>query len=209
MPELIIKNFSSLQDYIKTWEAMKQFTETRGPTTPDELWVLEHPPVFTQGQAGKPEHVLDPHGIPIVQTDRGGQVTYHGPGQIVAYTLFDIQRLNLSTRGFVRQIEQTVIDCLSELGISAQAREDAPGVYVNGAKICSIGLRVRKGLSYHGIAFNVDMDLKPFSYINPCGYQGLQMAQVKDFVPDISIQSVQEILTKHFQLKHKAANPEN
>src|SRR3990167_7390515 len=145
---------------------MQEFTDSRDENTPDEIWLLEHPPVFTQGLAGKPEHILNPHAIPVVQTDRGGQVTYHGPGQLVVYTLIDLKRKHLHTREFVRTLEKCVIDVLSELSIAAVSKCDAPGVYVNNEKICSIGLRVRKGCSYHGIAFNIDMDLTPFSYIN-------------------------------------------
>ncbi|MCB1827228.1 MAG: lipoyl(octanoyl) transferase LipB [Coxiellaceae bacterium] len=198
MKQLIIRKFTQALDYESTWEAMRDFTDQRDDNTPDELWLLEHPPVFTQGQAGKPEHILNPNQIPVVQTDRGGQVTYHGPGQLVAYTLFDINRLGISTRPLVRTIEQVVIDCLAELQINAEAREDAPGIYVNDAKICSIGLRVRRGRSYHGIAFNIDMDLTPFSYINPCGYRGMRMTQVKDLAPQTSINDIQEKIIPYF-----------
>ncbi|CAN7948470.1 unnamed protein product, partial [Ixodes hexagonus] len=141
--------------------------------------LLEHLPVFTQGLAGKPEHVLNPHEIPLIQTDRGGQITYHGPGQLMAYLLCDLNRLGLSTHAFVRTIESTIVEFLQQWGISAKGKEEAPGVYVEEAKICSIGLRVRKGLSYHGLAFNIAMDLTPFSYINPCGFKGLEMTQVR------------------------------
>ncbi len=179
-------------DYTETWQKMQDFTQQRDEHTADELWLLEHPPVFTQGLAGKAEHVLNPGDIPIVHTDRGGQVTYHGPGQLVAYVLFDLRRLNLGVRQLVRTLEQTVIDVLAEHGVNAASRCDAPGVYVNGAKICSMGLRVRRGCSYHGIAFNIAMDLEPFSRINPCGFQNLTMTQVRDFVPAIQRSQVEE-----------------
>lgn len=198
MKKLIIRQFTALQDYETTWQAMRDFTDRRNDETADELWLLEHPPVFTQGQAGKPEHILNPHNIPIVQTDRGGQVTYHGPGQLVAYTLFDINRLGISTRPFVHTIESVVIDCLAEMNIESNAREDAPGIYVDDAKICSIGLRVRRGRAYHGIAFNIDMDLTPFSYINPCGFSQLKMAQVKDFSPNTSFQAIRDKIIPYF-----------
>jgi len=198
MPRLIIRKFTEQLDYEPTWQAMREFTDRRDKNTADELWLLEHPPVFTQGQAGKPEHILNPNNIPVVQTDRGGQVTYHGPGQLVAYTLFDINRMGLSTRPLVRTIEKVVIECLTELNISARAREDAPGIYVGEAKICSIGLRVRRGRSYHGIAFNIDMDLTPFTYINPCGYRGMKMVQVKNFAPQETIESIQDKIIPYF-----------
>ncbi|HSW11823.1 MAG TPA: lipoyl(octanoyl) transferase LipB, partial [Solimonas sp.] len=154
------------------------FTDTRGPETPDELWFLQHPPVFTQGQAGKAEHLLLPGEIPVVQSDRGGQVTYHGPGQIVVYLLLDLKRRGYSIRSLVSRIEQALVDTLAGYGIAANADPQAPGVYVAGAKIASLGLRVRRGCSYHGLALNVAMDLEPFSRINPCGYQGLRMTQI-------------------------------
>jgi len=206
MSELIIRKFTQPLDYEPTWQAMRYFTDTRDKNTPDELWLLEHPPVFTQGQAGKPEHILNAKNIPVVRTDRGGQVTYHGPGQLVVYTLFDIERLGISTRPLVRTIEKVVVDCLSELGVKSAAREDAPGIYVDGAKICSIGLRVRRGCSYHGIAFNVDMDLTPFTYINPCGYRDMKMLQVKDLAPAETMASIQDKIIPYF-LEHFGYNP--
>lgn len=169
-------------DYQPTWEAMRAFTEARGPDTPDELWLLEHPPVFTLGQAGKREHVLAPGDIPLLQTDRGGQVTYHGPGQLTGYCLIDLKRLDLGPRAFVEAIEDALVDVLRGLGIPADANRDAHGVYVAGRKIASLGLRIRRGCAYHGFSLNVDMDLEPFSRINPCGYAGLAMTQVKDFL---------------------------
>lgn len=175
------------RSYLPVFAAMKAFTERRDAMTPDELWLVQHDPVFTQGQAGKAEHVLLPGDIPVVQVDRGGQVTYHGPGQIVAYALLDIRRLGLGVRDLVSAIENAIIDTLAACGIDSRARPDAPGVYVDGPeatrKIASLGIRVRRGCSYHGLALNVDMDLEPFGRINPCGYQGLAMTQVVDCVP--------------------------
>ncbi|MDP1574299.1 MAG: lipoyl(octanoyl) transferase LipB [Coxiellaceae bacterium] len=201
MHTLIIRDLSCT-DYEKTWQDMRDFTDNRHENTMDELWLLEHSPVFTQGLAGKPEHILNPHHIPVVQTDRGGQVTYHGPGQLVVYALFDLKRNGLFARDLVRKLENSVIDTLKKYNIAAKARCDAPGVYVGDAKICSIGLRVRKNCSYHGIALNVDMDLNPFHYINPCGHQGMQMTQIKSFFPNVTIHHTKKILvsaiTKNF-----------
>ena len=171
-----------LQAYEPVWHAMQDFTSQRTADTADELWLVQHPPVFTQGQAGKAEHLLLPGDIPVVQVDRGGQVTYHGPGQLVAYPLVDVRRLGLGVRELVSRIEQSLIDLLASYGVSAEARADAPGVYVNGAKIASLGLRIRHGRSFHGLALNVDMDLQPFQRINPCGYAGLAMTQLTDHV---------------------------
>ena len=173
-----------LQPYRETLDAMRAFTDARGPDTPDEFWLLEHPPVFTQGQAGKPEHLLAPGDIPVVQVDRGGQVTYHGPGQLVIYLLLDLQRLGLGVRALVDAIEASLVVVLAEFGVEAHARRDAPGVYVGPAKIAALGLRVRRGCSYHGLAFNLDLDLDPFQRINPCGYQGMPVARLADLVPD-------------------------
>ncbi len=169
-----------LSDYQTTWQAMKDFTNARTAETCDEIWFLQHPAVFTQGIAGKPEHLLYNTGIDLIKTDRGGQITYHGPGQIVAYLLLDIRRLKLGVRELVRSMENAVIEVLKDYDIKAAARIDAPGVYVDNAKIAALGLKIKKNFCYHGIAFNVDMDLTPFSYINPCGYQGLQVTQTKD-----------------------------
>jgi lipoyl(octanoyl) transferase len=165
------------QDYLSCWQAMQAFTNHRTENTIDEIWLLEHLPVFTQGQNGKPEHVLNPGEIPIVQTDRGGQITYHGPGQLMVYTLIDLKRKKLSVRELVTQLEQAVVELLSEYQICANAKREAPGVYVDEKKICSIGLRIRRGCAYHGIAFNISMDLEPFSRINPCGFSSLKMTQ--------------------------------
>jgi lipoyl(octanoyl) transferase len=166
--------------YEPVWRAMQAFTDARGPADADELWVVEHEPVFTLGQAGKWEHVLAPGDIPVVPVDRGGQVTYHGPGQLVAYPLIDLRRLGIGVRELVDRIEQSVIDTLAGWGIAAARQPGAPGVYVGGAKVMALGLRVRRGCSFHGLAFNVAMDLEPFARINPCGFQGLVVTQVVD-----------------------------
>ena len=167
-------------DYVPTWHAMQAFTAARTPDTPDELWLVEHPPVFTQGQAGRPEHVLADLGIPVVPIDRGGQVTYHGPGQVVVYVMLDLRRRGYGVKGLVARLEQAVIDLLAELGVAADRRPGAPGVYVGEAKIAALGLRIRNGCSYHGVSLNVDMDLTPFTAINPCGYAGLPVTQTRD-----------------------------
>lgn len=168
-------------EYEPAWREMQAFTARRGPETRDEIWFLEHPPVFTLGLAGKREHLLAPGEIPVIHIDRGGQVTYHGPGQLVVYPLLDIRRLRLTVRGLVQALEQAVIDTLAGYGIAARARPDAPGVYTPaGAKIASLGLKIRRGCSYHGLAFNVGMDLEPFRRINPCGFAGLEVTQVRD-----------------------------
>lgn len=159
---------------------MQAFTAQRGADTPDEIWLLEHPPVFTQGQAGKPEHLLAEIGIPVVPIDRGGQITYHGPGQIVAYLLIDLKRRGYGVRELVRRMEQATIDLLAELGIAGERRDGAPGVYVAGAKIAALGLRVKGGCTYHGLSLNVDLDLAPFRAINPCGYAGLEVTRTRD-----------------------------
>lgn len=169
-----------LRDYTEIYESMRTFTLARGDDTPDELWVLQHPRVFTQGQAGKAEHLLMPGDIPVVQSNRGGQVTYHGPGQIVVYVLLDLHRLGYGIRQLVTRLENAIIATLAGYGIASAARADAPGVYVDGAKVASLGLRVTQGRTYHGIALNVDMDLEPFSRINPCGYQGLRVTQLRE-----------------------------
>ena len=182
--------------YEPTWHAMQRFTDGRDAQTMDEVWLLEHPPVFTQGQAGKAEHVLFPGDIPVVQVDRGGQVTYHGPGQLVGYLLLDVRRSGLGVRDLVSRIEQCLIDLLASYDVQANARSDAPGVYVDGAKIASLGLRIRHGCSFHGLALNVDMDLQPFSRINPCGHAGLPMTQLCDLVGPASIEEVQARLRR-------------
>ncbi|TVR93891.1 MAG: lipoyl(octanoyl) transferase LipB [Wenzhouxiangellaceae bacterium] len=184
MRELIVRDLGR-RPYEPVWQQMRAFTDARDEATPDELWLVEHEPVFTQGLAGKAEHVLNPGGIPVVQTDRGGQVTYHGPGQVVIYPLLDLQRRGLGVRCLVHQLEQAVIDLLGGLAIEAVRREGAPGVFVGAAKIASIGLKVRQQCSYHGLAFNVAMDLSPFTLINPCGFAGMPMTQLAEFAPHI------------------------
>lgn len=173
-----------LRGYREVWRAMSDFTDRRLPADRDQLWLVEHPPVFTQGQAGKPEHLLLPGDIPVVQTDRGGQVTYHGPGQLVAYPLVDLRRRGLGVRDMVTALEKTLVTLLEGYDIQAYAKPDAPGVYVEAAKIASLGLRVRRGCSFHGLALNVAMDLEPFGRINPCGYAGLAMTQISNLVSD-------------------------
>ncbi len=181
---------------------MTNFTNQRTADTQDQLWLVEHPPVFTQGQAGKAEHLLFPGEIPVVQTDRGGQVTYHGPGQLVAYPLLDLKRLKIGVRDLVTSIEETIIATLAHYQIASTAKPDAPGVYVDGKKIASLGLRVRRGCSFHGLALNVDMDLSPFLQINPCGYEGLAMTRIKDLIPNPpNLDQVQQQLVREFARK--------
>ena len=182
IPEIVVRELGVLE-YEAALQAMKDFTDSRTPQTPDQLWLLQHPRVFTQGQAGKAEHVLAPGDIPVVQADRGGQVTYHGPGQWVLYLMVDLRRHSLGVRALVDLIENSLVKLLSQYGIEAAARPDAPGVYVAGDKIAALGLRVRKGCSYHGLALNVDMDLEPFQRINPCGYEGLQVTSMQNCLP--------------------------
>jgi lipoyl(octanoyl) transferase len=170
-----------LMDYEPVWRAMQAFTDRRDESTPDELWLVEHRPVFTQGQAGRAEHILAAGDIPVIQVDRGGQVTYHGPGQIVAYPLIDISRSGIGVRQLVRGIEQAIIKVLQSYGVQAQLQEGAPGVYIEGVKIASLGLRIRRGKSFHGLAFNINMDLEPFQRINPCGFEGLKVTNLSAF----------------------------
>lgn len=177
---------------------MHAYTDQRDEHSRDEIWLVEHPPVFTQGQAGKAEHLLMPGDIPVVQSDRGGQVTYHGPGQQVMYVLIDVKRRKLGVRQLVTILEETVIATLADFGVSARARADAPGVYVGDEKICSLGLRIRKGCSFHGLALNVAMDLTPFLRINPCGYAGMSMTQLKHFQPEVTTAQVQAPLVSAF-----------
>lgn len=186
-----------LQPYEPVSQAMHQFTDRRDDETPDEIWLVEHYPVFTQGQAGKAEHVLAAGTIPVVQSDRGGQVTYHGPGQQVMYVLLNLKRRKLGVRQLVTLLEQTVIKTLADYAIEAHARADAPGVYVGEKKICSLGLRIRKGCSFHGLALNIAMDLSPFRRINPCGYAGMEMTQMCQWLPDIHPQVVAPHLVTH------------
>lgn len=187
-----------LRDWQTVSEAMHLYTDQRDEHSQDEVWLVEHPAVFTQGQAGKAEHLLMPGDIPVVQSDRGGQVTYHGPGQQVMYVLIDIRRHKTGVRELVTALEETVVKVLAEFSVDARARPDAPGVYVGDDKICSLGLRIHKGCSFHGLALNVNMDLAPFLRINPCGYAGLQMTQLKQFVPAVTLSDVQPLLVKHF-----------
>ncbi|HEY6611459.1 MAG TPA: lipoyl(octanoyl) transferase LipB [Pseudomonas sp.] len=180
MPAVLGVRELGLVDYPQAWQAMQRFTNQRGPDTSDEIWLLEHPPVFTQGQAGKAEHLLMPGDIPVIQADRGGQVTYHGPGQLVAYLLLDVRRSGVGVRELVSRMERSLVELLASYDVEAYAKPDAPGVYVGAAKIASLGLRIRNGRSFHGLALNVDMDLEPFRRINPCGYAGMAMTQLKD-----------------------------
>jgi lipoyl(octanoyl) transferase len=193
----VIVRWLGLVDYEPTWRKMQRFTDERDAATPDEIWLLEHPPVFTLGLAGKLEHVLAPGGIPVIQTDRGGQVTYHGPGQLVVYPLLDLKRLGVGVRELVMALENAVIGYVAGLGIEARARRDAPGVYVEGRKLASVGLRIRRGASYHGIALNVNMDLEPFSRINPCGYAGLEITQLAALGGPPSVIDVARALEPH------------
>jgi len=181
MSELVVRHLG-LVDYQPTLEAMRQLTRERDAQTPDEIWLLQHPKVFTQGQAGKAEHVLAAGDIPVIQVERGGQVTYHGPGQLVAYLMLDLRRLDLGVRELVTAMEQSLVELLAGYGIEAAPKADAPGVYVAGDKIASLGLRVSRGCSFHGLALNVDMDMTPFLRINPCGYAGLKMVQLRDLM---------------------------
>lgn len=192
--------YLGLQPYLEVYEAMKEFTERRNLETEDELWVVEHPAVYTQGQNGKPEHILNAEQIPIVQVDRGGQVTYHGPGQIVVYTLIDFKSKNCGVRALVRALEQAIIATLKAYGITGSGDVSAPGVYVEGKKIAALGLRIRKGSVYHGLSLNVEMDLAPFRGINPCGYQGLEVAQMRDFISEpIDLALVESTLVAYLE----------
>ena len=184
------------QDYQSVWQRMRDFTDTRTNKTNDQLWIVEHPSVFTLGQAGKPEHVLNPGGIPVIQTDRGGQVTYHGPGQLVIYLMVDLRRRKLGVRQLVNLIEQAIIKTLSDYNIEGKTRPNAPGVYVDDAKIAALGLRVRKGCSYHGLSLNVDMDLEPFSRINPCGFPNLSVTQISELSTKKTFSEVSDHLTQ-------------
>lgn len=204
--QLVIRQLG-LQDYSRIWQAMQQFTDLRDSNTPDEIWLLEHPPVFTQGQAGKAEHLLFPGDIPVVQVDRGGQVTYHGPGQLVAYVLLDIKRRNLGVRQLVSMLENILIELLRRYDIGAEARPDAPGVYVAGAKIASLGLRVRKGCTFHGLALNVQMDMEPFSRINPCGYAGMQMVQCSELGGPLQVSEAATVMAELFQQHLAISSP--
>ena len=193
------------QRYMPIWQKMQDFTDTRDENTPDEIWLVEHESVFTQGQAGKDEHLLAPGDIEVIKVDRGGQVTYHGPGQQMMYVLFNLRRLKIGVRELVTWLEECIIESLAEYDIEAYAKADAPGVYVNDSKIASLGLRVRRGCSFHGLALNVNMDLSPFLRINPCGYAGMNMVQTKELEGPQNLQSAGEGLVKHMIKKLNAA----
>ncbi|KLR30225.1 lipoyl(octanoyl) transferase LipB [Enterobacter kobei] len=193
----ILVRHLGLQPYEPVSQAMHDFTDSRDDTTPDEIWLVEHLPIFTQGQAGKAEHLLMTGDIPVIQSDRGGQVTYHGPGQQVMYVLLNLKRRKLGVRELVTLLEQTVVNTLAEYGIDAHPRADAPGVYVGEMKICSLGLRIRKGCSFHGLALNINMDLTPFQRINPCGYAGMEMTQMRQWVDTATPDNIRPVLLKN------------
>lgn len=193
---LIIRNLGQ-RDYVPVWREMQAFTAARTQDTPDEVWIVEHPPVFTLGLNGKSRHLLSPGDIPVIEVDRGGQVTYHGPGQLVVYTLLDIQRRHLGVKELVRGIEQAIIALLADYDIQAEGRVDAPGVYVAGAKIAALGLRIKKGRTYHGLALNISMDLEPFRRINPCGYVGMSVTQTRDLGITASLPELRDQLLAH------------
>jgi lipoyl(octanoyl) transferase len=186
-------------DYLTTVEAMRAFTAERQVNTEDQLWLLEHPQVFTLGQNGNDEHVFNTQGIPVINTDRGGQVTYHGPGQLIVYTLIDLKRAKIGVREMVSHIENSILEVLAGLGIDAASRKDAPGVYVSGKKIAALGLRVKRGACYHGLSLNVDMDLAPFSYINPCGYQGMEVIDIKSLGVELTMSDAKQLLVSALQ----------
>jgi len=195
VPPPVIKRFGVVE-YEPALKAMQRFTALRQPDTPDQIWLLQHPPVYTLGLNGKREHLLKDTAIPVVQVDRGGQITYHGPGQLVAYLLLDLKRLHLGVRDLVRRMEHAVIELLANYGVAAEGREDAPGVYVHDAKVAALGLRVKRGCTYHGLALNVDMDLKPFGAINPCGYAGMAVTQLRDLGIENDLAGIAEQLLK-------------
>ncbi len=195
---MIVRRFVTA-DYLRTWRDMQAFTAARGEETQDEIWLCEHPPVFTQGLAGKPEHLLRDIGVPVVKIDRGGQITYHGPGQVVAYLLLDLRRRGLGVKALVHRIEQALIDLLVEYGITAERRPGAPGVYVGEAKIAALGLKIKNGCCYHGLSLNVAMDLAPFSAINPCGYEGLAVTQLSELCDERSSDRVGDRLVAHLE----------
>lgn len=188
-------------DYLPAWQAMKEFTAHRTTTTPDEIWLLQHPPVYTQGVAGKPEHLLRDNGIEVIRIDRGGQITYHGPGQIIAYLLLDMRRLKIGVRELVRKMEGAVIDLLQDYHIHAEGRVDAPGVYVGNAKIASLGLKIKNGCCYHGLALNVQMNLAPFAAINPCGFAGLPVTQMHDLGVTEALEPLSRKLTEKLRIR--------
>ncbi|MCY3859894.1 MAG: lipoyl(octanoyl) transferase LipB [Gammaproteobacteria bacterium] len=191
-------------DYLQTWERMREFTTARDEDTDDELWLTEHPPVFTLGQAGRREHLFFETDVPIVRTDRGGQITYHGPGQIVGYALVDLKRARISVHDFVCMLEQAMIDTVEEFGVEASRLSGHPGIYVAGRKIGSLGLRIRRSCSYHGISLNVDMDLKPFDDIDPCGIPGMTVTQLKDLAPDVDMLAARRVFETSFRALYQA-----
>ncbi len=201
-----IRQFGQME-YLPTWEAMREFTDQRNNETDDEIWLLEHPPVFTQGQAGKEEHLLDSGSIPVIQIDRGGQITYHGPGQLICYVLLNLRRLDLTIKKLINLLEQSIIDLLEQYGIKSERRVNAPGIYVDQAKIAALGLRVKKGCTFHGLALNVKMDLEPFSRINPCGFPGMSVTQLSDLGIDRDISEINSdlinILCTHLNYNSK------
>ncbi len=206
LAKLLVVRQLGIQSYETVWQQMQQFTDGRTEQTLDEIWLVQHSPVFTQGQAGKAEHLLRQSAIPVVQSDRGGQITYHGPGQLVMYVLLDIKRKKIqgdsefTVRNLVSALEQSVVQTLADYGVNAYAKADAPGVYVDGRKICSLGLRIRRGCSFHGLALNINMDLAPFHQINPCGYAGLEMCQLCDLIDNQALlcEQVAPQLLQHF-----------
>lgn len=198
---LLITRYLGLVEYLPAFQAMQDFTAQRGPDTPDEIWLLQHPPVYTQGLAGKPEHLLRTSEIPVVKIDRGGQITYHGPGQVVAYLLLDLKRHGMGVRELVRRMEQAVIDLFAAHGVVAARRDKAPGVYVNDAKIAALGLRIKNNCSYHGLCLNVEMDLAPYANINPCGYAGLQVTQTRDQGVSGDVDTLADELAGHLLLQ--------
>ena len=195
--DVVIKQLGMLP-YLKTYQAMHDFTKLRDAQTLDEIWLIEHLPVFTQGKVGKPEHLLTTTDIQVVQTDRGGQITYHGPGQQIMYILFDLKRRKIGIRDVVSYLENSVIQTLQHYDITAYSKSDAPGVYINQQKICSLGLHIKHGCTLHGLALNIDMDLTPFNYINPCGYAGLKMTHMKHYIAQIDRQEINQLLTDNF-----------
>jgi lipoyl(octanoyl) transferase len=192
--KLLYVRYLGLQPYLETWQQMKDFTEQRNENTVDEIWLVEHPAVFTQGSAGKAEHLLQQTHIPVVKSDRGGQITYHGPGQLIAYLLINIRRKDFNVRSLVSIIEESIISLLADYHVNGVAKADAPGVYVKGRKIASLGLKIRKGCSFHGLALNVNMDLSPFLQINPCGYAGLEMTQCSNEGIELSVKELAPLL---------------
>lgn len=196
--DLIVRHLG-LKDYEPTWQAMQQFTDERDENTEDEIWLLQHPRIFTLGKAGKAEHLLNTGDIPVLKVDRGGQVTYHAPGQLIAYLLLDINRLGIGVRELVTRLENAIITTLADYDIKSQSSREAPGVYVDGRKIAALGLRIRRGYCFHGLALNVDMDLEPFARINPCGYEGMEITQIANLVDDVEADVVSQQLLSHLK----------